>query len=186
MAGIIAGAAAAPQAAAPAPTGAPAGPSSNIVDPMLNKTKMAVEAKVGQQIKQTFMQIEMAGLALVTQGQMPSLILKKIQGNPDVAGVVSDGVANVIAMIYNEVSGKMQPDQSKAFAPQFLAAAPAASVAIMCQVLDMAEQALKIQMTPDLIAKTTQATTTKVLTKLHVSQDQIQQAIAAGNQQKGA
>jgi predicted nuclease of predicted toxin-antitoxin system len=80
----------------------------------------------------------------------------------------------------------MQPDQSKAFAPQFLAAAPAASVAIMCQVLDMAEQALKIQMTPDLIAKTTQATTTKVLTKLHVSQDQIQQAIAAGNQQKGA
>lgn len=181
MAGIINSAV--QNAALPSPSPAA---SSGMGDPLLQKTKTGVETKVSPAIRQQFLRIENAGLALITQGDMPQRVLQKIQGNPDVADAVSDGVANTLALVYNEVSSKMPAAQKKDFDTSFLAAAPTASIAIMCQVLDMAEQALKIKVTPDLIAQCTQQTTTKVLLKLHVSQDQIQQAINAGRQKKGA
>ena len=185
MAGIIAAAQAAP--AAPAPTAAaPAGPSSNISDPLLNKTKIGIEAKVGAAIKDQFLRIEIAGLALLTHGDMPQMVLQKIKSNPDTVGVISDGVANVVAMVFNQVESKIPQPQRAQFTSGFIAAAPAAGIAIMCQALDMAEQGTQIKVTPDLIAACTKATGDKVLAKLHISPARVQQAVAAGKQAKGA
>lgn len=172
MAGIIA---AARQNSAP--TG-----NTNIADPILKKAKLAIESKISQNIKSQFISIENAGLALLSNGNMPKLVLQKIQSSQDLVGTVSDGVANMIAMVYNQVSPKMQANIQQ-FNAQFVAAAPSAGISLMCQVLDMAERAVGAKITPQLVAQCSQMTAKKVLAKLHISDQQIQQAVASA---KGA
>jgi hypothetical protein len=182
MAGIINSA----MQGATQPNAAPsAAPTTNIADPILKKTKLGIEAKIGPQIKKQFLSIENAGLALLSSGNMMKLALQKIQGSQDLAGTVSDGVANIIATIYNQVAPKMQGNQQ--FNDLFVAAAPSAGISLMCQVLDMAKQALNINITQQLVAQCSQATAQKVLAKFHITNQQIQQAVAAGKQaQAGA
>lgn len=168
--------------AAPAQSAA----SSAIADPILSKTKASVEAKVSPQIKKQFLSIENAGLAILSHGDMPKMVLQKIQSNPDVTAVVSDGVANLISMIYNQVAPKVAQEKLQEFNASFVAAVPSASVALMCQVLDMAAQALHTQITQQLVAACTQQTAQKVLGKFHIGNQQIQQAVAAGQARQGA
>lgn len=187
MAGIISSGMQAPDTtqanAAYAPTTAA---STNIADPLLKKTKMGVEAKINPRIKSQFLSIENAGLALMSSGNMPKLIMQKIQSNPDVATVVSDGVANMIAMIYNHVIPTIPKPGAQQFNSLFVAAAPSAAIALMCQVLDMAEQALHTQVGQQLVAQCAKETAQKVLGKLHIGNGQIQQAVAAGKANQGA
>jgi hypothetical protein len=153
--------------------------NTNIADPILKKTKIGVEGKISPAIKSQFISIENAGLALLANGNMPKLVLQKIQSSSDLVGTVSDGVANLIATIYNQVAQKMQGNKQQ-FDSQFVAAAPSAGISLMCQVLDMAERALGIKVTQDLVAQCSQATAQKILGKFHITNDQIQQAVAAG------
>jgi len=154
---------------------------TNIADPILKKTKLGIEGKISPAIKSQFISIENAGLALLSNGNMPKLVMQKIQSSSDLVGTVSDGVANLIATIYNQVAQKMQGNQQ--FNNQFVAAAPSAGIALMCQVLDMAERALGVKITQDLVAQCSQQTAQKILGKFHITNSQIQQAVAAG---KGA
>jgi hypothetical protein len=101
--------------------------------------------------------------------------------------VVSDGVANMIAMIYNQVSPKIPQQGLPKFNALFVAAAPSAAIALMCQVMDMAEQALHVQINEQLVAQCSQQTAKKVLAKLHIGDQQVQQAVQAGKAaQQGA
>lgn len=178
MAGIISNAMAPAQAAPQV--------STNITNPILKNAKEGIEQKVKPAIKDQMLRIENAGLALLSSGKMPQLVLQKLKSSNDTAGVVSDGVANMIAVIYNQVSPKIPQDQLPKFNTTFVASAPAASVALMCQVLDMAEKALSLQITPQLVAQCTQKTGKKALAKLHIGDQQIQQAVSAGKQATGA
>lgn len=180
MAGIINSVA--PQPAATSDSGA----QTAIADPILKKTKQSVEAKISPQLRKTFLAIENSGLELLSAGTMPQMVLKKLQSSPDVVGVVSDGVANVIATVFNSITKQMPPQQQQQFGATFLPAAGPASVALMCQVLDIAKEKLGLQITQDLVAKCTQATTQKVLAKFKVNNQQIQQVVEAGRQQGGA
>jgi len=61
-------------------------------------------------------------------------------------------------------------------------AAMPASIYLMCQMLDFAEQGGMLKITPDDVATCTQATTNAVMDKFGITQDKVHAAVQAGQQ----
>lgn len=191
MAGLVSGAMApqqaapmeeAPAAAAPqeaqgaAPADdyqAPAGveqPGSQLKNPELNKIETGVEEKLASENRKMYMSIVLAAMQLGFSKQSHDKLVQGLNASPDVLKNISLICAGMMGMIFQQV----QPDPN-----QFLPSAIPASVTMMCQVMEYAEQTGMAKFDSAAIAKCTAMTTEAVLAKFGVNKAKIQEAAAA-------
>ncbi len=172
--------------AQPSAASAPTQGVPPIRDPILQKIKTDAETHIDPKYKQTYLGIEVAGCNIMFNEKMSKLVLQKLKSNPDISATVSAGVANVIGMVFNHVTEKMAPPQKKQFAESFVPSVGTAAIALMCQVLDLAEQTIGIKITPDIAATCSQATGAAALAKFGINDAKIHQVVTAGQQGQGA
>lgn len=153
----------------PAPQAAQASQSSPIQDPLLQQVVTSSRGKCPAHLKQAYQQVITASNKVLFSPETSKGVIKRLHMPGSLVHNVSAGVANLMALLSNESKGAMS-----------FPAASIACVEVMAEVLDVAEKTMRIKMTPDIIAACTHATTTAVLEKFGVTQEKIDQAIAAG------
>jgi hypothetical protein len=174
MAGLIAGATAPTPAAAPvAPAAAPTGanPGSKLKNPLLQQVESGIEAKVSPQTKQMYLSIVVATMKLAFDAKTHPLLIKGLKSSPDMTKNIALICAGMIGMVYKE--SKQKPE---AFVP----GAVLAAMTLMCQILQFAEQSRMIEITPEVVADCTAATTEAVLAKFGIDKGKVKQAVDAG------
>jgi hypothetical protein len=149
---------------------------TKISDPLLKKIEQGIDQKVPPQIRKEYLAIIVAGMKIIYHSEMSSRITEKLKNSMNIKGDVSEGVANIIAVIFNEASKTM--DQAKK--QQFVNAAMPAGISLMCQLLDYSEKVAGTHVTQTLIAEVAQATSVVLLRKFNIDQAQVKQAIAVG------
>lgn len=185
MAGLISGAMTpsapvAPQApAAPQPQQGQnvptANPGAHLQNPLLQQVETAIEAKVSPQSKQIYLSIVVATMKLAFDAKMHPMLVKGLKSSPDIVKNVSLICAGMVGMVYKE--SKQKPEV-------FVPGAVLASITLMCQILQFAEQSHMIELTPDVVSHCTAATTQAVLTKFGIDKDKVRQAVDAGKAQQ--
>lgn len=106
-------------------------PGSNLQNPTLNQIETGVEQKIGPEYLDMYKSIILAAMELAFSEKTHAQLLKGLQSSPDIAKNVSLIVAGMIGIIFSQA--KQDPNQ-------FVPAAMPASIVIMCQVLEFAEQ----------------------------------------------
>jgi len=160
-----------PNQATAAPSQIPQGveqPGSKLKDPTLNQIETGVEAKIPQQYQQMYQSIIVAAMDLAFNQKTHGQMVKGLQSSPDIYKNVSLVCAGMLGTIYEQV----KPD-----ANQFLPAAVPASMTLMCQLLDFAQQAGMVKITPEEVAKCTNDTAQAVLRKFGVDGAKVRQAV---------
>ncbi len=162
-----------PQDASAPPQGNQDASAASLNDPMLKQIEDGIEQAVPPEMKSMYQSIVVAGMNVMFSKETSNLMDQQLAVSDDVVANVSDGIAKLMMIIYNEAK---QP------ADKFVPAAGLASLTLMCQFLDYAEQAKGVKLDETMIADCTKATTQKVLEKFGIKQDQVNQVIAAGQQ----
>jgi hypothetical protein len=143
-------------------------------DPLLIQTEKSIEQSVPPEHKQMFDSIVLAGMNVMFSKETASLMEQQLDEGGDIVSNVSDGVAKLIMIVFNE---------SKQDVNAFMPASVLAAVVLMCQALDYAEQTRGAQVTPEIVAQCTKQTQLKVLKTFGVSEEQVNQVAASGMQQ---
>lgn len=168
------GAMAAPAAGAAAPA-MPKGvenQGSNLQNQTLNQIEVGVEQKIGPEYQEMYKGIILAAMDLSFSEKTHAKLLQGLQSSPDITKNVSLIVAGMIGIIF---------DQSKQDPNKFVPAAMPASIVIMCQILEFAEQSGMVKLTPEMIAQCTNVTSQAVLKKFGIDGAKLRQAVEAKN-----
>ena len=165
--------------AAPQGNAAPASgaPDQQIDDPLLQQIEQGIEQQVPPEMKQMYESIVLAGMKVMFSKDTASLMDQQLDASGDMVANIADGISMLIMIVFNEAQ---QPPE------QFIPAAGLASITLLCHALDYAEQTRGLKVDEKFIADVTKATTMKVLERFGITQDQVSQVIAAGQQQGGA
>lgn len=165
--------------AAPQGNAAPASsaPDQQIDDPLLQQIEQGIEQQVPPEMKQMYESIVLAGMKVMFSKDTASLMDQQLDASGDMVANIADGISMLIMIVFNEAQ---QPPE------QFIPAAGLASITLMCHALDYAEQTRGLKVDEQFVADCTKATTMKVLERFGITQDQVGQVIAAGQQQGGA
>lgn len=155
--------------------------ATKISDPMLRQIERGIDQKVPPQLRKQYLATLVAGMKIIYHSEMNQRITDKIKNTLDLKKDISEGVANIVAMIFNEVS-KTMDDTTKS---NFVAAAMPAGVSLMCQLLDYSEKITGNQVTKEMTAEVAQATSVTLMRKFGIDEARVKQAIEAG-QKKGA
>jgi hypothetical protein len=139
----------------------------NTQNPLLMKTEQETAAKVLPKFKNSFERIIAAGLKFMyskeTHDEMVGILNAKRP--PEIN--VGDGVGKLMGILWNEGKGTL-PMQ---------AYMPAAAV-LLCEGMDFAEKAGKIQVTPQTLAAATKECYAIVLRQFGVTPEKMQQMLA--------
>lgn len=146
---------------------------------ILAKIQSGVEGKVQGEIRKHYLALTVAGMKIMFSESTGQRIMQKLKSSENIVSDVSQGVANIIATIFNEVGSKMSPEQQG----QLMAAAMPASIVLMCQALDAWQKITGQEVTNELAAECASATSKAMLTKFKITPDQIRDAVAQGQQQ---
>lgn len=167
-----------PAPAAPPDGQAPGTPGDNkIDDPILQQAEQSIEASVPEEHRAMYESIVLAGMKVMFSKGTASLIEQQLDEGGDLASNVSDGVAKLIMIVFNE---------SKQSVDQFAPASVLAAVTLLCHAFDYAEQSRGTEVTPEILANATKQVQMKVLKSYGISEDQVNQVAAGGMQQGGA
>ncbi|HXE49563.1 MAG TPA: hypothetical protein VN663_14385 [Ramlibacter sp.] len=162
-------------AAGGAQQAAPQGASAqNLSDPILQQVEQGIEEKVPPDLKKDYDSIVLAGMDVMFNPKTSDLIEQQLDAQGDIVDNVADGISKLMMIIYNESQGRMS-----------IPAAGLACVTLMCQALDYWEKTRDGQVTDDLVAQATKATVMKTLQRFGISQQQVDQTVAAGQAQGG-
>lgn len=184
MAGLLNSSQAASQGSAPdqqnatgnMPDPKQGGGAETLSDPILQQVEQGVEQSVPPEYQQMYQSIVLAGMNVMFSKDTAGLVDQQLQASDDVVKNVSDGVAKLIMIVFNEA--KQPPEK-------FIPAAGMASISLMCQALDYSEQTQGVKVDETMVADCTKATTQKVLQSFGITPDQVNQVISAGQQQGG-
>ena len=155
--------------------GAPQGsaiPTSS--DPILKQIQDGIDKSVSPNIRRDYLSIVVAGMKVLNDPQAGQRIVSRLQSTNNLVSDVSQGTANIMAVIANNSGGQFN-----------VAAIGPASVVLMCQILDMAEKTANLKLTPDLAAQCTKATVDAVLEKFGINQNKVQAVVQSGQSQQG-
>ena len=188
MAGLLNSVPGAAPAPAPAAQGAPmqAQPSGSFKDPILQQIEAQLIAKLPPAIHSEYQSCVNAGMNAIYGPQTGSKIMAKIQASTNINADITTLIANVMAIIINEVIGKMPPQQRKKVEGSFFPALLAACTTLTCHAIDTCEQVGKLQSNPQVVAQIIQATATACLQKIGISPQHVQQIVAQSSANKGA
>lgn len=155
----------------------PAGEQQQLDDPILKQIESNIDQQVPPEYKQMYESIVLAGMHVMFSKDTSDLIEQQLQSSNDPVEAVSDGIAKLIMIVFN--NAKQDPNQ-------FIPAAGLASITLMAHALDYTEQTGRVKVTDQLAADATKATTQKVLQGFGITPDKVNQVVAAGQQQGGA
>lgn len=151
--------------------------SDSLNDPLLKQVEDGIEKAVPPEHQKMYQSIMVAGMNVMFSKETSQLLDQQLAVSNDIVTNISDGIAKLIMIIFNE---------SKQSVDDFAPAMGLASISLMAQALDYAEQAKGIKVDEQIIADCTKATMQKVLARFGIQQNQVDQVIAAGQQQNSA
>lgn len=170
-------------AAQPMAAGAPQGEitsadqaAEGLDDPLLKQAEQQIDASVPDEHRKMYESIVVAGMNVMFSPQTAQLIEQQLAEGGDLANNVSDGVAKLIMIVFNESGQDIN---------QFAPAAVLAAVVLMTQALDYAQEAHGAQITPEVVGACTKQTQIKVCKTFGITEEQINQVAQAGMQQQG-
>lgn len=148
---------------------------------ILTEIQRGVEEKVSPQIRKSYMALTVTGMKIMFSESTGKRIMQKLQSSKDIVSDVSQGVANILAMVFNDVSQRMPQDQKE----QLMAATMPASIMLMAQALDTWEKLTGETVTSELAAQCSSATTKAIMAKFEITPEKARQAVTRGQQPKG-
>lgn len=168
----------APAAADPmaAPGATPTG-GSDLKNPILKQIESSIEAKVSPKIKKTYLAIVVSAMKLCFDEKTNPSLIKGLKSSADIPKNVSLICAGMLGTIYKQSGHKN--------GQEFVSAAVPASMTLMCQILQFAEQSGMIQLTPQNVSQCAALTSQAVLKKFGIDHGKVQQAVAAGQAKAG-
>lgn len=125
-----------------------AGLVSTIDNRLLTQARDKAEASVPEQYRRGYNQIVAAGLkAMFSEKTFPLMkeYLASIKSPPDIPNVVAHGIIKLLSIVFNASQGKLQ-----------IEASGPASIVLMTHGLDYVEDVMKIPISAELLAETTQ------------------------------
>lgn len=136
-------------------------------NPLLQKTEQQTEAKVLPKFKGAFDRIISAGLKVMYSPETHDMMVSQLgeQNPPEIN--VGEGVAKLMGILWHEGKGTLP---MQAFIP--------ASLILLCEGMDFAEKAGKIQVTPDTLAAATKELMSSLMQILGITPEKIQAAKA--------
>ena len=134
-------------------------------NPLLQKTEKQIEAKVNPKYQGAFKRIVMAGLKVMYSPQSHEMMVKELQKPQEPAINIGEGVAKLMAILWSQGKGTLP---MQAMMP--------ATIVLMCEALDFAEQVGKVKVTPQLLAAVTKETISDVMQLLGVTPEKVAQA----------
>lgn len=141
---------------------------------MMQQVEQQMQAKVPPESKAGFEKAVTAGLKVMYESK-GGVITQQLSKSDDYAHNVGEGVAKLIGILFQQSKGTLPIE----------IAFPAASI-FMCEGLDFLEKAGKVEVTPELLAETTQDMTASVLQLYGITPEQMQQVIAEKQGQQTA
>jgi hypothetical protein len=136
-------------------------------NPMLAQAEEGIVAKVPENLKASFEKVVHAGLTIMYSPKLEQQLNQRIASSSDPAKEAAEGAARMMSNLYQQ-SGKKLP------IPLVI---PAAMV-FGFEWLDLVAKAGKADITPDLIAQTTQAIADSVLPMMGITKDKLAQLVA--------
>jgi hypothetical protein len=152
-----------PDQAAPAQ----AQPGGDLQDPILKQIEKGIEAAVPKELKSAYLRIITSGMKIMFSKETSKFMDERLEKSGDIVQAVSEGIADMLVLIYNESKRTMS-----------IPAAMLAAFTLMAQALDFAEKTGKAEVTPELIDQCTEATWQAVTAKFGISKEQVDQVIA--------
>lgn len=178
MTGLVQGAMA-PSAAPAQPTQFPTGAEemgSTLKNPQLNQIEAGVEQSLRPEDKRTYQAIVVASMKLAFDDKTHPMLIKGLKSSPDIAKNVSLICAGMLGTVW---------EQSKTDPNVFLPAAVPASITLMCNIFEFAEQAGMVQPDDKMLAECSSATVKAVFDKFGIDDDKIREAIKSGQEKGG-
>ena len=171
---------AAPQAAgaiSTSPAGAPSAqysngaekPGSTLKDSTLNQIETGVEKAIQPQYQQMYESNMVAAMDLAFNPKTHAQMVNGLKSNPDPYKSIPLVVAGMMGVIYEQA----KPDPNV-----FLPSAIPASINLMCQLLNFAEQSGLTQIDPKKVADCTDATSQAVLRKFGIDGSKVRAAVS--------
>ena len=152
----------------------PLGTASN---PMLAQAEEGIAAKMPANLSDSFSKVIHAGLTIIYSPKLSDQRNARIAATHDPVKEAADGAARLVSNLYQQ-SGKKLP----------IPLVVPAAIIFGFEWLDLLAKAGKAQITPDLIAQTTQAVADAVLPLMGITKDKLAQLMAkaqAGGAQTG-
>ncbi len=144
------------------------------MNPLLQKIIDGVTEKVIPDNQDEFNRVVLAGKKIMfdpkTHANME--LVKNPQSRKDPIGTISKGITGLMWVMYQQSHQSMKP-QVMVYA----------GIVLMCHAFDFAERGLGIKVTPDIVARTTEALAQAILERLGITPDILQQKILEGKQE---
>jgi len=144
----------------------------NIKNPILLKTEQVVQSKVPPELLKAFQKIILAGSKVMYSKQTSDMLSKEINAKGDPAEVAGSGVAKLMGLLISQSKGTMP----------MKAAIPAATV-LLCEGLSFMEEAGRIKVDKNVLAKAMRALSSGLLQLFGVTPDKLGQMMQKQKQQ---
>ncbi|MES2183041.1 MAG: hypothetical protein V4505_00715 [Pseudomonadota bacterium] len=134
------------------------------MNPLLQKTEDAIMSRVNPpQLQPVVQKIVDAGKKVMYSPETRDLLIKQLSALGEPAEVIGAGVAGLLGILVNQSKGTI-PMQ---------AGIPAATI-LLCEGLDLLEQAHSVQVTPDFLAECMQDLSSALLQAAGVTPEKLQ------------
>jgi hypothetical protein len=137
-----------------------------VTNPLLDKTKAQIMAKVDPRLQPIVGKIVNAGHVVMFSPKSRHLMQQQLQSGPNNPEVIGAGIAKLVAVLYA---------QSKKTAP--INALIPAGMILLCDGLQFLEDSGSVKVSAAFLASCTQATGSAVLQVLGIQPEQVQSAI---------
>lgn len=144
---------------------------ARVADPLLTQVIKGIEAKVKPADQEAFQRIVLAGMKVMFSPSTHGMMVKTLQSGASPVQAVASGVASLLGILYRE-------SKNKAPIGTLLMAAPI----FMAHALEYMEKTSGLDVTPDLIAETTEATMQLCLQKFGISKEHLMRATQQASQ----
>lgn len=140
---------------------------------LLEKTKAGILAKADPRLAPIIQKVVAAGEKVMTSDQTRGMFVKQMSAgaNPEAVGA---GVAKLIGILQNQSKGSIPPE-----------VLVKAATILMCEGLQLLEDAGKAQVTPQFLADCTKAMGSAVLQLLGATPEQLSTLLQKGGQPQG-
>lgn len=138
---------------------------------ILTDIAQGVTDKVPAENKEQFNRVVLAGKKILFDPKFHQNmeLVKNPESRKNPVDTISTGIAGLMELIYLQSNKKYSPN-----------AVIMGGCVLMCEVLDFAERAYNIEITNDLVAQTWKMTMDKVMRRLGITPEALQQAIQKG------
>jgi len=149
-----------------------------IKDPLLQKIKAGIEAKVPEDMKRDYLAIIVAGMKIMFSPETHQIAVRALTEaaqSRSLPHAVALGTVTLMNMIYQESKGQMS-----------IPASFPAAVVLMLYAFEFVEKMQPITITPQMIADATKVVTLGLMKLFGITQEKLAEGLDYARQQQGA